>query len=161
LRFHLQRVSAITPRRRAASATVNVSVTKSSTAWRRKSSVEAVGVGVGTGMSESSGVNLPHQSHRQQLLGKFNPHGDGPGGRVGRPEPAGVERGRDGAGVGAFAEVLDTAAGYASFVRVVLAYRVGNRPDRIEPRARKRRPKAYPPLSVPRADARKRLTGTG
>jgi hypothetical protein len=60
----------------------------------------------------------------------------------------------------AFAKVLDTAAGYASFVRVVLAYRVGNRPDRVEPRARKRRPKPYPPLSVPRADARKRLTRT-
>lgn len=57
----------------------------------------------------------------------------------------------------ALAEVLDTAAGYASFVRVVLAYRVGNRPDRVEPRARKRRPKPYPPLTVPRAEARRRL----
>lgn len=61
----------------------------------------------------------------------------------------------------AFAEVVDTAAGYAAFVRVVLAYRVGNRPDRVEPRARKRRPKPYPPLTVPRADARRRLTGSG
>lgn len=58
----------------------------------------------------------------------------------------------------AFAEVLDTAAGYASFVRVVLAYRVGNRPDRVEPRARKRRPKPYPPLTTPRTHARRRLT---
>jgi hypothetical protein len=58
----------------------------------------------------------------------------------------------------AFAEVLDTASGYESFVRVVLAYRVGNRPDRVEPRARKRRPKPYPPLTVPRDQARKRLT---
>jgi hypothetical protein len=57
----------------------------------------------------------------------------------------------------AFAEVLDTASGYESFVRVVLAYRVGNRPDRFEPRARKRRPKPYPPLTVPRAEARRRL----
>jgi hypothetical protein len=57
----------------------------------------------------------------------------------------------------AFAEVLDTAGGYESFVRVVLAYRVGDRPDRSEPRARKRRPKPYPPLTVPRAQARKRL----
>lgn len=57
----------------------------------------------------------------------------------------------------AFAEVLDTASGYESFVRVVLAYRVGNRPDRFEPRARKRRPKPYPPLTVPRNQARKRL----
>jgi hypothetical protein len=60
----------------------------------------------------------------------------------------------------AFADVLDTAAGYAAFVRVVLAYRVGHRPDRVEPRARKRRPKPYPPLSAPRADARKRLIGS-
>jgi hypothetical protein len=58
----------------------------------------------------------------------------------------------------AFAEVLGTAAGYASFVRVVLAYRVGNRPDRVEPRARKRRPKPYPPLTAPRGEARRRLT---
>lgn len=58
----------------------------------------------------------------------------------------------------ALAEVLGTANGYGAFVRVVLAYRVGNRPDRVDPRARKRRPKPYPPLTVPRADARRRLT---
>jgi hypothetical protein len=57
----------------------------------------------------------------------------------------------------AFAEVLDTAAGYDSFVRVVLAYRVGNRHDRFEPPALKRRPKPYRPLTVPRAQARRRL----
>ena len=57
----------------------------------------------------------------------------------------------------AFAEVLDTDTGYQAFVRVVRAYRVGNRPDRVEPRARKRRPKPYPPLTVPRDKARKRL----
>ncbi len=57
----------------------------------------------------------------------------------------------------AFADVLDTDAGYQAFVRVVLAYPVGNRPDRFEPRARKRRPKPYPPLTVPRDQARKRL----
>jgi Transposase DDE domain len=57
----------------------------------------------------------------------------------------------------AFAEVLGTASGYESFVRVVLAYRVGNRPNRFEPRARKRRPKPYPPLTVPRDQARNRL----
>src|SRR3989339_666555 len=34
-------------------------------------------------------------------------------------------------------------------------HRVGNRPDRHEPRARKRRPKPYPLLMVPRAEARK------
>lgn len=58
----------------------------------------------------------------------------------------------------ALAGVLGTASGYAAFVRVVLAYRVGNRPDRVEPRARKRRPKPYPPLTVPRGEARRRLT---
>jgi Transposase DDE domain len=57
----------------------------------------------------------------------------------------------------AFAEVLGSAAGYEAFARAVRAYRVGNRPDRAEPRARKRRPKPYPPLTVPRAEARKRL----
>ncbi len=57
----------------------------------------------------------------------------------------------------AFAEVLDTDAGYQAFVCMVLAYPVGNRPDRFEPRARKRRPKPYPPLTVPRDQARKRL----
>jgi hypothetical protein len=35
--------------------------------------------------------------------------------------------------------------------------RPGDRPDRIEPRAVKRRPKNYPKLSVPRAEARRRL----
>lgn len=60
----------------------------------------------------------------------------------------------------ALAAVLGTADGYAAFVRVVLAYRVGNRPDRVEPRARKRRPKPYPPLAVPRAHARRRLIGS-
>jgi hypothetical protein len=35
--------------------------------------------------------------------------------------------------------------------------KVGNRPDRIEPRARKRRPKQYPRLQEPRRDAKLRL----
>ena len=35
--------------------------------------------------------------------------------------------------------------------------RVGNRPGRIEPRMRKRRPKPYPWLKVPRAHARKKI----
>jgi Transposase DDE domain len=34
---------------------------------------------------------------------------------------------------------------------------VGHRPDRVEPRARKRRPKPYPLLMVPRAEAREAL----
>jgi hypothetical protein len=61
----------------------------------------------------------------------------------------------------AFAEVLGTAAGYAAFVRVVLACRVGHRPDRVEPRARaaaetlptaarpsRRSPKATPGITL-------------
>jgi hypothetical protein len=37
----------------------------------------------------------------------------------------------------------------------LVGHRVGNRPDRHEPRRRKRRPKPYPLLMVPRAEARK------
>ena len=39
--------------------------------------------------------------------------------------------------------------------------RVGDRPDRYEPRARKRREKMYPRLQVPRRVARKRLERAG
>ncbi|MDF1528288.1 MAG: IS4 family transposase, partial [Sedimenticola sp.] len=39
--------------------------------------------------------------------------------------------------------------------------RVGNRPGRIEPRAIKRRPKAYPLLTVPRVQARKNVRKNG
>ena len=39
--------------------------------------------------------------------------------------------------------------------------RVGERPDRYEPRARKRREKMYPRLQVPRHVARKRLARAG
>jgi len=42
-------------------------------------------------------------------------------------------------------------------LRAVGTHRVGNRPDRYEPRARKRRPKNYPRLKEPRAEARRRL----
>ena len=38
--------------------------------------------------------------------------------------------------------------------RLIAQLKVGNRPGRIEPRARKRRPKPYPWLKVPRAQAR-------
>lgn len=60
-------------------------------------------------------------------------------------------------GLAAFAEALAAGTGHEVLVLFVLAYRVGNRPDRVEPRMRKRRPKAYPPLPVPRAEARRRL----
>ena len=38
---------------------------------------------------------------------------------------------------------------------------VGHRPDRVEPRARKRRPKPYPLLMVPRAEAKAALSKAG
>jgi hypothetical protein len=41
---------------------------------------------------------------------------------------------------------------------VVVQHRVGDRPDRLEPRARKRRPKSYPLLDRPRTKARKAET---
>ena len=40
-------------------------------------------------------------------------------------------------------------------VIVVASHQVGDRPDRVEPRKRKRRPKHYPNLTQPRAQARK------
>lgn len=42
----------------------------------------------------------------------------------------------------------------ATLASLVTQQRVGNRPGRIEPRARKRRPKPYPLLTVPRDEAR-------
>ena len=38
---------------------------------------------------------------------------------------------------------------------------VGHRPDRVEPRARKRRPKPYPLLMVPREEAKEALSKAG
>jgi hypothetical protein len=40
----------------------------------------------------------------------------------------------------------------------IASHRVGGRPDRYEPRVRKRRPKEYPLLKEPREQARERLT---
>jgi hypothetical protein len=37
------------------------------------------------------------------------------------------------------------------------SHRVGNRPDRVEPRAANRRPKPHDLLTVPRAEARAEL----
>jgi hypothetical protein len=62
--------------------------------------------------------------------------------------------------VAAFAGVLLVAkpsvadAICATLLRAVSAHRVGNRPNRVEPRARKRRPKEYPHLHQPRGLAR-------
>ncbi len=45
--------------------------------------------------------------------------------------------------------------------RLIGQLRVNNRPGRIEPRARKRRPKPYPWLKVPRAQARANIMAHG
>jgi len=63
----------------------------------------------------------------------------------------------------AFAErLLDATPGrradlYQGLLRAIGAHHVGDRPDRSEPRARKRRPKAYPLLTTPRNVARNQL----
>jgi hypothetical protein len=46
-------------------------------------------------------------------------------------------------------------------LRSIAGDRVGDRPDRVEPRARKQRPKKYPMLKVPRQQAKKALLATG
>jgi Transposase DDE domain/Insertion element 4 transposase N-terminal len=63
----------------------------------------------------------------------------------------------------AFAEALAQASAltlpvlYAALLAAVASHRVGDRPDRVEPRKRKRRPKHYPYLTQPRDEARKAL----
>jgi len=46
---------------------------------------------------------------------------------------------------------------YAAILKAIATHRVGNRPDRIEPRAVKRRPRKQTFLTQPRHVARKRL----
>jgi hypothetical protein len=46
-------------------------------------------------------------------------------------------------------------------LKAIAGERVGDRPDRYEPRARKRREKMYPRLQVPRREARRRLARAG
>jgi Transposase DDE domain len=48
-----------------------------------------------------------------------------------------------------------------AFFRLIAQLTVGNRPGRIEPRARKRRPKSYPWLKVPRDEARRQIRTHG
>ena len=45
---------------------------------------------------------------------------------------------------------------YNQLLDALAPHRVGNRPDRCEPRVKKRRPKPYPWMKEPRADARRR-----
>lgn len=42
-------------------------------------------------------------------------------------------------------------------MKAIASHRVGDRPDRVEPRVRKRRPKNYPLTHKPRPKPRKRL----
>ncbi|MGH8253638.1 MAG: IS4 family transposase [Steroidobacteraceae bacterium] len=49
----------------------------------------------------------------------------------------------------------------AEFFRLIAQITVGHRPGRTEPRARKRRPKSYPWLKVPRAQARRQIRTQG
>ena len=67
----------------------------------------------------------------------------------------------------AFGAALRGATGqeYEVLVRImfeaIATHRVGDRPDRFEPRVRKRRPKQYPVMKIPRAEAKKRLAAAG
>ena len=56
---------------------------------------------------------------------------------------------------------VDLSADPATLFRLIAQPTVGNRPGRIEPRARKRRPKPYPWLKIPRAEARERVRAYG
>ncbi|HSW01514.1 MAG TPA: hypothetical protein VLI39_15190 [Sedimentisphaerales bacterium] len=49
---------------------------------------------------------------------------------------------------------------YAAVLRAVATHRVNNRPDRVEPRAVKRRPKKQVYLTEPRSVAKARLLNT-
>jgi hypothetical protein len=66
----------------------------------------------------------------------------------------------------AFEETLRHAAAterdqlYAALLGAIAQHRVGDRPNRYEPRACKRRPKPHPLLTVPRSEAKARLATT-
>ena len=52
-----------------------------------------------------------------------------------------------------------TSNWYEELLSAIAYHEVGNRPCRYEPRARKRRPKPYKLLQIPRDEARKRKRG--
>ncbi len=56
-----------------------------------------------------------------------------------------------------FAEAAAKDALLEALYGTICAHRVGQRPDRVEPRAVKRRPKPHPLLTIPRDQARKQL----
>jgi hypothetical protein len=55
----------------------------------------------------------------------------------------------------------DADAHYDALLAAIAEHRVGHRPDRLEPRAVKRRPKSYAKLNEPRAQARARVQRSG
>lgn len=55
------------------------------------------------------------------------------------------------------AQLADPEAYYQDMLYAIAEHRVGDRPNRVEPRAKKRRPKPLPLLTEPRAQARDRL----
>ena len=56
---------------------------------------------------------------------------------------------------------VDLTADPATLFRLIAQLTVGHRPGRIEPRAKKRRPKSYPWLKVPRDEAREQVRRYG
>lgn len=56
---------------------------------------------------------------------------------------------------------MSSIANWQTLLALIAQSKVGNRPGRIEPRMRKRRPKPYPWLKVPRADARRAVERNG
>jgi IS4 transposase len=56
---------------------------------------------------------------------------------------------------------IDLTTDPDTFFRLIAQAIVGHRPGRIEPRARKRRPKPYPWLKMPRTEARERVRAYG
>ena len=56
-----------------------------------------------------------------------------------------------------FAEATAKEALLEALYDTICAHRVGQRPDRVEPRAVKRRPKPHPLLTIPRDEARKNV----
>jgi hypothetical protein len=51
----------------------------------------------------------------------------------------------------------DLSAFYDSLLRSIAAHKVPHRPDRCEPRVRKRRPKSYPLMTKPRSELKKEM----
>jgi hypothetical protein len=57
--------------------------------------------------------------------------------------------------------VTSSSQQHAGLFRLIAQVKVGNRPGRTEPRARKRRPKPYPWLKIPREQARQHIRRHG